>query len=112
MTPQMKSFPSYLAVVDYARMWRPVHYNKRARSTRLRVLMVAKVVVTLIRVPNLKFEREILNGVQDPLDNLLLAHKEVGKSNGFKQSKSSNFKPKRNKYNPLWGKWEISLRNV
>ena len=58
-----------------------MHYNKRPRSIRLRVLMVAKVLAALIRVPNLKFKKELLNGVQDPLDSLLLAHKEVGKSN-------------------------------
>ena len=43
--------------------------------------MVAKVMAPLIKVQSLKFKGELLNGVLDPLDNLLLAHKEVGKSN-------------------------------
>ena len=42
--------------------------------------MVAKVVSPPIRVQSLKFEGKLLNGVLDPSDNLLLAHKDVGKT--------------------------------
>ena len=65
-----------------------MHHKKIPRSTRPRVLMVAKVVTPLIRDQSLQFKRELLSGVSNPLDSFLLSHKEVGKSNEVKAKKA------------------------
>ena len=61
-----------------------MHHKRRPRSTRLKVLLVAKVVILLARGPKIMPDGKYHSGALDPLISFLLAHKEVGKSRGVK----------------------------